>query len=337
MSLPFGKAPPSLLSEVVFPFLGTRREDVILGPRKGEDAAVVRAGDRLLVISCDPISGAVSRIGWLAVHVASNDVATTGTRPRWYVPCILLPKNSGPELLREICSHMDRAAEELGVAIVGGHTEVTPGLNHPLIVGCSIGVVEDGRYVTSSGARPSNVIVLTKSAGLEGSAILASDRAEEISSRLGGDLVERAKRFFERVSVLEEALTAFGAGGVTSMHDPTEGGVAGGLHEVADASGTGFEVYEEKIRIEPETSRIAALFQIDPLQLISSGALLITCVEESSDRLVSAIRARGIAAEVIGRVLKDPNRRVIFRGDGSEDELPYPSSDALWTALERNL
>ena len=337
MSLPYGKISPNLLSKIVFKFLGSQRQDVILGPKKGEDAAIVKSGSQLLAVSCDPISGAVSRIGWLAVHVVSNDIATTGTRPLWFLPCILLPKGTSPKIIEDICTQMHRAAKTLGSAIIGGHTEISPGLDHPIIIGCAMGVIDHGKYVTSSGAKPQDVIILTKSAGLEGSAILATDRVKEISLRFGEKFVKKAEGFFDKISVLNEALTALEIGGVTSMHDPTEGGIAGGLHEVADASKTGFMVYEEKIRVEPETKKIVTLFQIDPLQLISSGSLLITCNSQSSNRITEAFQRKGIISNIIGKVLEDPDRRIIVREGGFIEDLPYPKSDALWTALERKI
>ncbi len=337
MSLPYGKISPDLLSEIVFKSLGSKRKDVILGPKKGEDAAIVKIGSQLLAISCDPISGAVSRIGWLAVHVASNDIASTGTRPLWFLPCILLPKGTSPKIIENICTQMHRAAKTLDIAIIGGHTEISPGINHPIIIGCAIGVIDHCKYVTSSGAKPQDVIILTKSAGLEGSAILVTDRQKEISSKFGESFVKKVEGFFDKISVLKEALTAIEIGGVTSMHDPTEGGIAGGLHEVSDASKTGFRVYEERIRVEPETKKIATIFQIDPLQLISSGSLLITCNPQSSKKIIEAFRTKGIESSIIGEVLEDSEKRIIVKEGGLAEDLPYPESDALWTALDKKI
>ena len=215
MSLPHGKISPNLLSEIVFKYLGSKRQDLVLGPKKGEDAAIVKIGSQLISISCDPISGALSRIGWLAVHVASNDVATTGTRPLWFLPCILLPNGTTSKNIEDICVQMHRAAETLDVAIIGGHTEITPGIDHPLIIGFAIGVIEGGKYITSSGAKPKDDIILTKSVGLEGSAILATDRGKEISSKFGESFVKRVEGFFDKISILNEALTAIEIGGVT--------------------------------------------------------------------------------------------------------------------------
>lgn len=337
IELLFGKIPPEILERTVFRHLGARRADVVLGPSTGEDAAVVRWGDDLLVVSCDPISGAVERIGWLAVNVATNDVATRGVRPCWFVSCILLPKGFGEESLSEICGQMDEAACRLGVSIIGGHSEITPGLDHPLVIGFAMGVVEDDRYVTCSGAKPGDCIILTKGGGIEGTAILASERGEPLTKKFGERFVDRARQYFNKISVVDDALTAFKFGGVSAMHDPTEGGLAGGLHEVADASGTGFKVYEEKITFGRETLEICRFFGVNPLSLISSGALLIMAEPEKAGGILDRLRERDVGASIIGNVLKDRGRRVIVRKDGSEEALIRPMSDELWTALAKEL
>ncbi|KYH40488.1 MAG: hydrogenase [Candidatus Bathyarchaeota archaeon B26-1] len=335
MRLPAGKVPPEVLEEIVFKRLGVESGDVLLGPSKGEDGAVIKVGGEVLVSSMDPITGAVERLGWLAVNINANDVATFGIKPRFFSSCILLPSGAESGVLREICDQIDSAAKKLGVAVIGGHSEVTPGLKHPIVVGYAFGVAEEGRYVTSGGAEAGDVIILTKGAGIEGTAILASERRERLSRELGEEVVKAAESFYERISVVEDALTAFKAGGVTAMHDPTEGGVAGGIHEIADASGLGFEVFEEKIPVAPETSMICSYFNVDPLQLIGSGALLISVKPEYAGKVLEALESRGIRASKIGRFLPDPEKRIIVRGDGRVAELVRPVSDHLWKALER--
>jgi len=335
LRLPAGKVPPEVLEEIVFKRLGVESGDVLLGPSKGEDGAVIKVGGEVLVSSMDPITGAVERLGWLAVNINANDVATFGIKPRFFSSCILLPSGAESGVLREICDQIDSAAKKLGVAVIGGHSEVTPGLKHPIVVGYAFGVAEEGRYVTSGGAEAGDVIILTKGAGIEGTAILASERRERLSRELGEEVVKAAESFYERISVVEDALTAFKAGGVTAMHDPTEGGVAGGIHEIADASGLGFEVFEEKIPVAPETSMICSYFNVDPLQLIGSGALLISVKPEYAGKVLEALESRGIRASKIGRFLPDPEKRIIVRGDGRVAELVRPVSDHLWKALER--
>jgi hydrogenase expression/formation protein HypE len=299
-----GKVPTEVLEKIVFQNLGAKRDDVLLKPSIGEDAALVKAGNETLAISTDPITGAEEWLGWLAVHVSANDIATRGIQPRWFNSIILLPKKSTTELIEKICTQMDKAARQLNIAITGGHCEITPGIEHPIVSGCVVGVAENGKYVTSSGARIGDCIILTKGTGIEGTAILASDRRQELLKIFGESFVKKAENFFERISVVKDALTAFRIGGVSAMHDPTEGGVAGGLHELADAAKVGFNVYEEKILIPEETRKICAHFEIDPLQLISSGSLLIVAEEEKTDKIINSLSRNGIQASIIGKVVE---------------------------------
>ncbi len=337
MKLPTGKVPPSMLDETVFRYLGAERNDVLVGPSEGEDAAIVKVDRTLLALHCDPISGAYERIGWIAVNVATNDIATRGVVPRWIITCILLPEGSKKTLLESICRDIGMAAERINVAIVGGHSEVTPGLSHPVVVVFPVGTTRGQRYALSRNTRPGNKIILTKSIGIEGTAILAHDREEVLRKKLGEEFVNRAKAYFDNLSILKEALTAFRSGGVQGMHDPTEGGLAGGLNEMCNAAEVGFRVYEDRIPIRPETEEICRLFKVDPLKLISSGALLITGEASRAENLVEKVKRVGVKATVIGEVLSESRDRLVVRRTGVEEELPMPLSDELWAALAQKV
>ncbi len=230
---------------------------------------------------------------------------------------------------------MDKAAQQLNVAIIGGHCEITPGIEHPIVTGCSIGIAENGKYVTSNGAKAGNMIILTKGTGIEGTAILASDRRKELLKAFDESFVKKAERFFTKISVVKDALTAFQTGGVLAMHDPTEGGVAGGLHELADASNVGLQVYEEKILVSEETRKICAHFEIGPLQLISSGSLLIAAEKGKTEEIVNSLSQNGVPASVIGEVTKPELGRKIVARTGEKIELVRPVSDNLWVALAK--
>ncbi len=335
MKLRTGKIPPPILQEIIFKHLGAKRSDVILGPSIGEDGALVEVGNKVLVSSMDPITGAVERIGWLAVNISANDVSTFGVHPFFFSSCILLPEGCGKKVVQTICDQIDQAAQRLEVAVIGGHCEVTPGLERPIVVGCSLGITEKGRYVTSGGARLGDRLILTKGAGIEGTAILAADRRGLLTKKFDNSFLKTAEDFFNHISVVKEATLAFEAGGVTAMHDPTEGGVAGGIHELADASKVGFKVLEEKIQIAPETQKICEFFKIDPLQLIGSGSLLISSRPGSTSKIVNVLSSNNIEASVIGEVSASPEDRVLQRRDGSTVELVRPLYDHLWVALER--
>jgi hydrogenase maturation factor len=228
---------------------------------------------------------------------------------------------------------MDKAASELDIAIVGGHCEVTPGIEHPIVTGCAIGVAEDGKYVTSSGARISDQIILTKGAGIEGTAILASDRRAELRDVFDETFLNKAEKFFEKISVVKDAITAFRTGGVSAMHDPTEGGVAGGLHEMADAANVGLRVYEKKLLVPEETQKICQHFDVDPLQLISSGSLLVVAEKQKAEEIISGLSVNGIQAAIIGEVTESRQGRKLITAAGEETELVRSASDHLWKAL----
>jgi hydrogenase expression/formation protein HypE len=327
-----GKVPTEVLEEIVFKNLGAKRDDVVLKPSIGEDAALVKSGNQILAISSDPITGAEEWLGWLAVHVSANDIATRGIQPRWFNSIILLPKGSTTKLIEKICTQMDKAAKQLNIAITGGHCEITPGIKQPIVSGCAVGVAENGKYVTSSGAKIGNRIILTKGTGIEGTAILASDRRRELVKVFDESFLKKAENFFKKISVVKDALTAFNTGGVTAMHDPTEGGVAGGLHELADAANVGFQVYEQEIIIQETTRKICAHYNIDPLQLISSGSLLIIAEKEKTNEIISNLSRNGVQVSIIGEITEPMERNFVTK-TGEKTELTRPASDHLWTAL----
>jgi hydrogenase maturation factor len=335
MKLPYGKIPIDVLEEVVFKNLGAKRDEVVLGPAAGFDGAVIDVGSKSLVVSTDPITGAIERIGWLAVNINANDIATFGVEPAFFLSCILLPQKANKQIVETISTQMDRAARKLGMAIVGGHCEVTPGLVNPIVVGTAMGITEKRNYVTAGGAKLGDKLILTKSVGIEGTAILAADREDQLKKILEPAMLSNAKKFYDKISVVKEAVTAFKTGAVHAMHDPTEGGLVGGIHEMADASNLGVKIYEEKIQIAPETAKVCDFFQIDPLQLIASGSLLIAAKRNAADRVVGVLERSNIAAAIIGEFVSSPEKRFIVPRRGGLEKLVRPVSDHLWQALEK--
>ena len=335
MKLPPGKIPIDILKEVVFKNLGAERKEVILGPAAGVDGAVLDLGSKNAIVSMDPITGAVERVGWEAININANDVATFGVEPAFFFSCIMLPEGADRKIVENISSQMNMAAKELGIAIVGGHCESTPGLTNPIVVGCIIGLTEKGKYVTAAGAKAGDKLILTKSAGIEGTAILATDRKTQLSKIFSPAILESAKGFYNQISVVKDALTAYSVGGVNAMHDPTEGGILNGIHEMADAANVGVRVYEEKITVEPETAKICRFYEIDPLQLISSGALLIAADPKAEDKIIDALCKQHIYADTIGEFNPNSNKRLLNHKDDSVEILPRPVSDHLWLALSR--
>lgn len=304
MRLQTGKLPSALLEELLS-LRGAPDPSVVLGPAIGEDAAVVDLGDQYLVLKTDPVTFTADEIGWYAVHVNANDVATTGAKPRWFQATILLPPGSEAGLAREVFGQVHEACMGLGVAVTGGHTEVTPAVRQPVVVGDMQGVVSKDSLVTTAGAREGDVILLTKVAGIEGTAILAKERADELRLHFDEAFVARAAGFLRSpgISIVREALAAAEAG-ATSLHDPTEGGVSRGLWELSKASGRELDVDAAAIPVAEETGSLCEFYELNPLSLIASGALLVTIPEskEKVERLLGAYEEMGIGSSVIGRV-----------------------------------
>jgi hydrogenase maturation factor len=334
LSLPLGKIPAEILAKNVYGYLGLSRKDVILGPSLGEDGALVKIGNKVLVSSMDPISGALDKIGWLSVNINANDVATFGIRPSFFSSCILLPRNSDEKLVQNICYQINKAAKKLGIAVIGGHSEITPDLYRPVVVGCAMGITDPNSFVTSHGSKPGDLIILTKSAGIEGTAILATEKRRLLEKSLSEEALNSAAKFYNKISIVDEAVLAFKTGGVTAMHDPTEGGIIGGIHEMADASSLGVKIFKENIFVSSETEKICSFFHIDPLHLISSGALIIASKAKSAKKIIKNLSKHNIKASIIGEFLDDPAERVLFKSNNKSIKLVRPISDQIWSALE---
>ncbi len=305
-ALPTGKLDPELLQRLLREY-ASGDERVVVGAGFGEDAAVLDMGPRYLVAKSDPITFATDLIGWYAVCVNANDVAVMGARPRWMLCTFLLPEGrTTPETAEEVFAQVADACRRFGISLVGGHTEVTYGLGRPIVVGHMLGEVGKERLVTTAGAQVGDHVLLVKGVPIEGTAIIAREKEAQLRERgYPQDFIERAKAmlFEPGISVVEEALLAVDTVPVHSMHDPTEGGLAMGLYEVAEAAGVGILVERDAIPVLPEGERLCAEFGLDPLGTIASGALVLTVAPEHSERLVEVYRERGVVCSVIGEIL----------------------------------
>ena len=303
--LRLGKPPLEVL-ERLFRACDIRDPRVIVGPRVGEDAAVLDLTDRYLVAKVDPITFVAEEIGWYAVHVNANDLAVRGARPCWFLMTLLLPEGRADEkLLESIFAQVQDACRAIGATLVGGHTEVTQGLDRPILAGTMLGEVEKDRLVTTAGARVGDAVLLTKGVAVEGASILARECDRLLADRgVAPEVQRRAREFLHRpgISVLRDARIALGTVSVHAMHDPTEGWLATGLLELAMAAGVGLVIERAAIPVLPECQAICRALGLDPLGMIASGALLLTCPAEEADRLVAAWEAEGIAGRIIGTV-----------------------------------
>ncbi len=297
-----GKIPLHLLEELL-PLTGAEDPSVSLGPAVGEDAAAIDLGDQYLILKTDPVTFAVDEIGWYAVHINANDVATTGAKPRWFQTTLLLPEGSQEDVVRSVFKQVHRACLELGIAITGGHTEITPTVNQVILVGDMQGLVPKQHLVRTSGASEGDILVLTKAAGIEGTSILAREKAEELRGEVDEDLLSKAAGFLKSpgISVVHEALLAANLG-AKAIHDPTEGGVAMGLYEMSKACGHELEVDASAIPVEKETNALCEFYGLNPLGLIGSGSLLVAIPEGRSGQLLRSYEEMGTKAAIIGSV-----------------------------------
>lgn len=337
-TLPVGKLPPDLLAQMLAQ-APQADPDVIVGPQLGYDCAVVAVGDRYLVLKSDPITFATTQLGWYLVQVNVNDLATTGATPRWMLITLLLPEGkSDYAMVEELSGQIYDACRQLGIAVVGGHTEVTYGLDRPLAVGTLIGEVSHDRMVTPGGMKPGDRLILTKGAPIEATAILANELAEMLEGVLTAPELDRAANYLYEpgISVLRDAQTALAAGEVSAMHDPTEGGIAAALWELAAASDCTLVIELEAIEVPELSAKICTALNINPYAAIASGALLLAVPERSLQPVLGALHAQSIAASVIGIVEAGPVGVWTLTEQGRQP-LPRPERDEVARIFEERV
>jgi hydrogenase maturation factor len=323
--------------------LGKEDHTVLVPPLTGIDAGVVDIGnDQVLIIAEDPIFSIpkqpLEMFGWYTVHIGASDVAVMGVRPRYMTYTLLMPPETGDEDFRMIVDSIHKTALELEIAIVGGHTGYYPGFVAPTIGGITVfAFARKDSYVTPAGAKPGDSIILTKGPAIETAGILSVLREKELLENYPSSLVKKAQKLCQQMTVVKDALTAMEAGGVTSMHDATEGGVIGGLFEIANASNVGMEVDEALFIYPEEVKMVCEAFHLDPVAAIAEGSLLVTVKPEYSGKVIKRLQDVGIKASVIGRVTKDSKRRIINRLDGSIVPLAIPQQDPFWPAFFKGL
>ncbi|MCY4387933.1 MAG: AIR synthase family protein [Desulfurellaceae bacterium] len=330
MLLP-GKLPAHFLKTCI-QNAGTEDPRVLIGPRFGEDCAVLDVGEQYLVVKTDPVTFTTEDVGWYAVHINANDVATMGAQPAWFQACLLFPPDTSEHNVRQVFVQIHSTCRDLGISVTGGHTEVTAAVSQPVVVGNMTGVVAKDRLVTTQGVRVGDLVVMTKTAGLEGTGIVFTEKHKELEDILGPELQDEAQniRVTWGISIVKEALLA-AQHGATAMHDPTEGGVAMGLYELTVVSGLGMQIDLDTIPILPSTRVICEHFNINPLGLISSGTLLLTIAADKWPYLERIFQSENIPAQVIGAVT--PEAGIRARRNGQEMRFVYSERDELLKVL----
>ncbi len=335
MSLPIGKIPSAFLDKLLKKYASAcDNSRLIQGGAIGEDAAVIDMPDSsvYIVAKTDPITFATDEIGFYAVNINANDLATRGASPKWFQATILLPeKKTTPDLVEFIFKDMKQACDAVGASIIGGHTEVTHGLDRPIIIGNMIGEVAKNKLVLTQGAIAGDALLLTKGVPIEGTAVIAREKAQTLKSKgIDADLLARAKNYLHNpgISVIKEALLLNERLEVHAMHDPTEGGVANGVAEMAVASKTGVMVDIASIPVLPEGKLLCEHFHLNPLGTLASGALLIALPVSQVTSAIELLGAEGIAAAKIGEFTSQEGRLIAQRGK-KQEILQYSEKDEL--------
>lgn len=337
-----GKATAELFEQVILRRLGAKDPDILVGPQHGVDVGVVRVADGVaMAVTTDPVfvvpAYGWERAAWFAVHILASDASTSGLPLRWMTVDLNLPPALSDEDLTALWDAFHRACEALGIAVVTGHTARYDGCDWPMVGGATcIALGSAEGFVTPRMARPGDDVVVTKGAGIEATALFAATFPQRLRAALGTEVVTAADALFEHMTVVPEARLAARFGlrerGVTSMHDATEGGVIGGILEVAVASGTGMRIELDAITVRPEVRAVCDHVGIDPYLSISEGTLIATVAPGRAEAFVAVLAQEGIQASVVGRVTERSQGRVLI-AEGEERELTHPGLDPFWAAF----
>jgi hydrogenase expression/formation protein HypE len=325
-----GKLPPDLLASFLSDLKPSDKR-LLLGPGVGEDAAFVSFGSSTLIAKSDPITFATDRIGWYAIQVNANDIAACGGTPKWFLATLLLPENEPASTAKAIFEQLHEAASELGITLIGGHTEITVGLPRPIVSGTMLGEAAPSETVKTSTANFGDDVILTSGIAIEGTAIIAREsKPELLAAGISESEISKAAGFLDSpgISVVKAARIATSAGHVTAMHDPTEGGLAGALDELARASHTGISVDAGQVNIYPETQLICDALELDPWGLIASGALLITANPSGSQSIVEKLNEQAIPANIIGKITA-PESGLTRTSNGNTEPIPTFERDEI--------
>jgi len=336
-----GKISPAIFNELIFPRLGAKSEEVLVGPQHGVDVGIVEIGDKAVSFTCDPVfivpEYGWERAAWFAIHIIASDAVTCGLKPRFLSIDLNLPMEMTKEQLEIVWDTMHQECERLGIAVICGHTARYENCYYPMVGGATIvGIGEKNEYVTPKLATTGDKIIITKGPAIEATGIFATMFPQLIEKEFGHDFSQRAQQIFYKMSVVEDAMTAVGIGirenGVTAMHDATECGIWGGLYELAQAAGLGVKVEKERIVVEDCVEEICGYFDIDPYVSISEGTLIIACREHKAQEVVEALSRKGIKSSIVGELTEPGSGMVLVEGE-REKKLEHPIVDPFWKAF----
>ncbi|MFC2048386.1 AIR synthase family protein [Chloroflexota bacterium] len=336
-----GKISPAIFNELIFPRLGARSRNILVGPQHGVDVGIVEIGDKAVSFTCDPVfivpEYGWERAAWFAIHILASDAVTCGLKPKFLSIDLNLPMEMTKEKLEIMWDIMHRECERLGISVICGHTARYENCHYPMVGGATVvGVGEKNEYVTPKMARAGDKIIISKGPAIEATGIFATMFPQLIEEQFGHDFGHRAQQIFYQMSVVEDAMTAVSVGirenGVTAMHDATECGIWGGLYELAQAAALGVRIEKEQIMVEDCVTEICNYFGIDPYASISEGTLIIACREHKAGEVVKALSQKGIRSSIAGELI-EPEKGMVLVENGSEEKLEHPIVDPFWQAF----
>jgi hydrogenase expression/formation protein HypE len=337
-----GKVTSTVFSDVILGRLGAHDRDVLVGPQHGVDVGILRVAPGIaMALTTDPVfvvpGYGWQRAAWFAVHILASDAAASGLQLRWMAVDLNLPPDITESDLAALWTAYSRACEDLGLAVVTGHTARYDGCNWPMVGGATCAAIgPESSFVTPAMAWPGDSVVVTKGAAIEATALFAATFPDRLAKSIGKDITAAADRLFEQMTVVPEARVAARYGlrerGVTAMHDATEGGVLGALAELAAASQVGLRIYLDAIPVRPEVRVVCDHVGIDPYSSISEGTLIATVRPEHADRFLAALAQAGIQAAMIGEVT-DPSSGAVLVDRGRERPLEHPGVDPFWAVF----
>ena len=331
-----GKLKNEALNDLVISEIHMIRDDILIRPSIGEDCSAISFGDMACVLTTDPITGSGSQIGRLAVHVCLNDIASSGAETAGLLLTLLCPVGTEESEIKDILHEANETANMMGVEIVGGHTEITAAVNRTIVSATAIGKTSIQNLIKTSGAKAGDYLYLTKQAGTEGTAIIATDKASELADVLNKHELLTAQEMISKISVVAEGRIGSRVG-VHAMHDATEGGVLGAIYEMCEASGKGCKIHIDKIEVHPITEKICEYYHINPLKLISSGTMVMSIDKENASALERALLDADIDYSRVGVVTDEMTKKLIM-GDSSVeeifDEIESPEADELYKVIK---
>ncbi len=325
-----GKLPNDILEKIVISNIKTKREEVLVGAAIGKDSAIVDFGEDVCVMSTDPITGATKDLGSLAIHISCNDVATSGAEPIGVLLTILAPPETTEDEIESIMIDASRAAKEIKIEIIGGHTEITDGVNRIIISTTVIGKQKKSKIPSVEDIKVGDKVLVTKYVGIEGTSIIAKELEDKLRDKIGEEGLKEAQNLGHMISVVKEGIIC-GKIGVKYMHDITEGGVFGAVWEASKAINKGIKIKEDLIPVKDVTRKLGALLDIDIYRLISSGSMLIIADEKKAGEITVELYKNGINSTVIGEIIES---NVILEKDGNMVEIEPPTSDELYKVLD---